>query len=233
MHYKNLTTLGTSHISRDSIQEIITTIDKVNPTIIAVELDRQRLIALLEKQKNKVSFSQILHIGVKGYLFAVIGGYVQKKLGKIVGVVPGSDMLTAVREAKKRNISLALIDQDISITLRKFSKAFTWREKWRLVVDVIRGTIFRKSEMEKLGLENFDLTKVPSKDLIRKLMLHMKKRYPSIYHVIVFERNHVMAKNLGEIMQKNERVLAVIGAGHEEEIIEIIKKMEVRKVEYV
>ena len=73
--------LGTSHISKQSVDEIKQEIENYTPDIVAVELDQQRAIALLSEQKNKVSITQILQIGVKGYLFVKIGGYVQQKLG--------------------------------------------------------------------------------------------------------------------------------------------------------
>ena len=68
----------------------------------------------------------------------MIGAGAGKKLGKMVGVAPGSEMKKAVRLAKKNKIKLALIDQDIEITLKRFSKSLTWCEKWNFSVDVIK-----------------------------------------------------------------------------------------------
>ena len=79
---------------------------------------------------------------------------------------------------------------------------------------------------EKLGIKNIDLSKVPSKKLIKKLIGIVKKKYPNVYMVLVEERNKIMAKNLSSLMRKfpEKKILAVIGAGHEDEILDLVKK---------
>jgi pheromone shutdown protein TraB len=49
----NLKIIGTSHIARQSIEEIRKTVEEFQPEIIAVELDLQRATALMQKQKTK------------------------------------------------------------------------------------------------------------------------------------------------------------------------------------
>ncbi len=225
MRYHNLTIVGTSHIARESIEEVEKEVAN-KPDLVAVELDRLRLEGLLEKKKRKVHLADIFKIGVTGYVFTLIGAWVQKKLGQVVGVMPGTEMLTAIKLAKKNNIPIALIDQDISITLRRLSAAITWKERLRFVYDIFYTVIFRKREMKRLGLEKFDLTKVPAKKLIRKLTQELKKKYPNVYKVLVEERNKVMAKNLAKLMKEdvNKKILAVVGAGHEEDLLDLIKE---------
>ena len=54
----------------------------------------------------------------------------------------------------------------------------------------------------------------------------VKQRYPSLYKVLIEERNQVIAFNLKNLMQENplSKIVAVIGAGHEEEVMSLIKK---------
>ncbi|MBW2996739.1 TraB family protein, partial [Candidatus Woesearchaeota archaeon] len=63
MHYKKLTIIGTSHIAKQSLNEIELAFQQKNPDIVAVELDRRRLHALLTEEKSKVSMSEIGRIG--------------------------------------------------------------------------------------------------------------------------------------------------------------------------
>lgn len=218
MIYKNLTVIGTSHISKESLKEVAEAIEKEKPAIVALELDRKRFFALLHKEKRGVRISDIGRIGFKGYLFALLGAWAEKKLGAIVGVQPGSEMVAAIRLAKKKKIRVALIDQDIEVTLKKFSKNLTWREKWNFIKDIFKGFFIRRR------LE-FDLNKVPSKEIIKKLTDEVKKNYPSVYRVLVSERNEFMAANLKTIIKENPKVkiVAIVGAGHEEEIIGLIE----------
>ena len=224
--YQNLTLVGTSHISQQSVQEVTQAIETIHPEIVALELDQTRFAGLLQKKKRKISFSDILKIGVKGYLFALIGAYMQKKLGKIVNMEPGSEMKVAIELARAKKMKIALVDQPIEITLKRFSQEFTWKEKFRILADIFRGIFFRKKEMQKYGVVSFDLTKVPEEKLIQKLIKQLKKRYPNIYKVLVQERNEVLAKNLSELIKREpeSKIVAVVGAGHETEIIKLIKK---------
>jgi len=221
--YKNVKLIGTSHIAKESINKITHEFSTFDPDIVCVELDNKRLQGLLSNQKADRSLSGIRKYGLQGYLFAVIGGYIQEKLGNVVGVKPGSDMLTAAKLAKQHGKQLFLVDQDIEITLRKFSKAFTWKEKFRLVWDIIRSPFSKKM--------TFDISKVPKEEVITQLMGDVKKRYPSIYNVLVDERNHIMSKNIYRIMSKNEdkKILVIIGAGHEKEMLQLIKQEDYRR----
>jgi len=228
MRYKNLTVIGTSHIAKQSLKEVESTIVGQKPDIIALELDKKRFFALMQEKQRKLKLRDIKKIGFKGLLFNIIGAWIEQKLGKLVGVRPGSEMLQAIRLAKKHKKNIALIDQDIEITLRKISTSLTWKEKFNFVVDIIKGLFFKKSELKKMGIKKIDLTKVPSQKVINKIIKVVKKRYPNFYRVLIEERNQIMASNLFNLMNLNpdKKILAIVGAGHEKEIIKIIKDTE-------
>ena len=216
-NYKNLAIIGTSHIARESIIEVKSYIEENKPEIVALELDAIRFNSLFYNKKSKNKLSDIRHIGFKGFIFNLIGAYVEKKLGKMVNVKPGSEMKAAIIAAKHVKADLALIDQDIRITLKNLSNEFTFKEKLRFLGEIIKGIFIRT----KISI---DLTKVPDKKLIKKLTDKVKRDYPSLYKVLIEDRNKIMAENLYNIMRSNKRILAVVGAGHEDEIIELVKE---------
>jgi pheromone shutdown-related protein TraB len=220
MKHKNLVLLGTSHIAKQSLKEVEEAVKKEKPDIIALELDRKRMAVLLEKEKPRLGIRDIKRIGIKGFLFSVIGAWAEKKLGEKTGVKPGSEMKKAYELANENKIGLAMIDQDIEITLRKISRRLTWKEKVNFIFDAFKAIVLKKREVI------FDLSKVPSERVIKKLTSKVKKRYPNIYHVLVEERNRIMAKNLAKICKRNpdKKILAIIGAGHEKEILELVKE---------
>jgi len=221
-HYKNLTIIGTSHISKQSLNEIKEKIEKEKPDIIAIELDKERLFSLLSKNRKKSSFSfkQVFKIGLKGFLFAWFGSFISRKLGEKTGIFPGSDMLLAFKLAMKNKIPIALIDQNINITLRKISKTFSLKEKIRFIKLLLLTPFLKKSE--KIV---FDLNKVPEEEVISFLITRLKKEFPSLYKVLVEERNLFMAKKLKTLMEKYKKVLVVVGAGHEQGIINFLQKL--------
>jgi pheromone shutdown-related protein TraB len=229
--------LGTSHIAGESVKEVKRLIGEFKPDIVAVELDHGRLMGLLQKEeeekqaklgkkkaKQRPSFYAIRKVGFKGFMFAAIASWASQKLGRLIGTEPGVEMLTAVKLAKKSNLKVALIDQDIRITLQRFSKKLSWRERWNFLADIFNSIFFRKREMKKLGLGEIDLNKVPSNEMIKKLVGRMKERYPNVYKVLVDERNKVMASNLIRIAraEPDKKILAVVGAGHEDGLVEIM-----------
>ncbi|MFQ5620749.1 MAG: TraB/GumN family protein [Candidatus Nanoarchaeia archaeon] len=221
MRLHNLTILGTSHIARQSLKEVRDAIEDDKPDVVALELDRQRFLALMSNaKKRKSSLKDIKKIGVKGFLFSIFGEWAERKLGEQVGVKPGSEMKLAGQLAAIHKIPVILIDQNIAITLKKFSKALTWKEKWNFVVDIFNAIIFRKKSIP------FDLASVPTASMVKKLTKEVKVRYPNIYYVLVEERNEIMAKRLAKLMKQdpNRNILAVMGAGHESDVIKIIKK---------
>lgn len=219
--YKNLLVVGTSHIARESVEAVKKIIQERKPNIVAVELDRKRLAAVLgQVKKRKIRLRDIRNIGIKGVLFNAFGAWVENKLGKIVDIKPGADMKAAIQAAEEIKADVALIDQDIEVTLKRISEELTWREKGRFLKEII-VSIFTKKEKRI----EFDLTKVPSADIIKKLTKKLKKTYPSLYKVLITERNEHMAKSLYKLMRerKEEKIIVIVGAGHEEDIVELIK----------
>jgi len=123
--------LGTSHIAHESVTQIQHAFKTFSPDFVALELDPNRLYALLHPHQKTPTWELIRAIGIKGYLFAQLGKLVQQKLGKAIGMQPGIDLLTAIRIARHKKIPIFLIDQDIQITLRKISQQLPWKEKFQ------------------------------------------------------------------------------------------------------
>ena len=141
-------------------------------------------------------------------------------MGKLVGVTPGSEMLAAINIANEKNIPLALIDQDIRLTLKRLSKKLTLKEKLRFVVDIFLSLFPSKNKIK------IDLRKVPSQELIKEMILKIEERYPTIYKVLIEERNKTMSSNLLRISKdiKGE-IFVIIGAGHLDGLIDQLKKV--------
>ncbi|MDP3917515.1 MAG: TraB domain-containing protein [Nanoarchaeota archaeon] len=224
--FKNIVLVGTSHISKESISLVETTIQTEKPNIIAIELDRSRFQSIISKKRQKISLVEVRKIGMKGFLFRVIGAWISQKLGKETGIVPGSEMKTAIKLAKELNISIALIDQDISITLRNISKRITWKERFMFIRDVL-ATVFTSKKQLKI-----DLNKVPSKEKISLLSKKLKKDYPTIYQALISDRDQHMSKALNKLSQENKdgKIVAVVGAGHIEGITRTLKKWSKKTV---
>jgi len=202
---ENLTIIGSSHISPESVKEIQGVLEG-EVDIVCLELDKGRFHSLLHPSDQKIRISDIRRIGFKGWLFAIIAKWGEEKLGKMVGTKPGVEMLEAIKIAQRKQIRIGLIDQEIQITLKRLSKAITWREKFRFVREIFR---FKKTIP-------FDIRTVPTEQVIETLVEEMRKKFPSVYTVLVEERNVVMARRLNKLVEDHpdEHIVAIIGAGH-------------------
>lgn len=221
MKYGNLTVIGTSHIAEASVRNVRETILAEKPAIVAVELDHARLHALLSEEKPKFSPAMIRTIGLTGFVFFAIASFLQRRLGKLIGAVPGQEMKIAVQIAQQNKTRVALIDQPLSITMGNLSRISIW-EKLKLARDLVLGSAGIGTEKMR-----FDLTKTPSSRFVEMAMKKLRERYPGLYKALVSDRNEYMARMLARIMklEPESRIVAVVGAGHEGEIVRLVKKL--------
>lgn len=206
----NIYLVGTNHVSQESVTKIKHAIDTYNPSIVCVELDKDRLAGLLTSRRSN-SPRLIFQIGIFGYLFLVIAGTIQNYIAKKLGTKPGLDMMFAIKYAREKNISVSLIDQNARITLRRFK--LTFKEIMRFIWDIVRSP-FSKSFAKELGMA--DVRGIPPQDVIVRAMKYIKKSYPSIYRVLIEERNEYMVRKIRQLQQLNpdSSIVVVIGAGH-------------------
>jgi pheromone shutdown protein TraB len=199
---------GTSHIASDDLSNIRELITQRQPDVVALELDEQRLQALLTEEQRHTPHNP----------FFLLLKKIQEFLGKQTGAMPGSDMLEAFKTAVDDDRDVALIDQDITVTLRKL-KGVSLLEKIKFVGFIVMGAVL-------FPVEQFDLQDVPDDELIHRLLLQFRVSFPQMYDVLVTERNQVMAEKLQALDQQYDHVLAFVGAGHVEGLQEQLRQVE-------
>ena len=201
---------GVSHVSEQSIELIRDRIEKDDPDIVALELDAPRLNALLS-DSNQRSDS----------LFGEIIRRFQRYIGGKTGVMPGDEMIFAYRECGRNDIEVALIDQNIQITLQRL-KQVRRKEKVKAALSIVGGLL--------LG-GKFDFKSIPEDSEIEMLLEETKDRYPEIHRVLVEERNVYMAEALKHLQRNNadKEIIAFVGAGHKEEIQRLLDERDFQK----
>lgn len=217
---KEIILIGTAHISKESVNLVEKTIEEEQPDIIGVELDSERLQQLVSGKKwEEMDIISIVKSG-KSYLFLlnILLSNMQKQLGEIVGVKPGAEMLAAIKKAGEIKKPITLLDRNVKITLKRAFALMTLKEKIKLGIGIIGG-IFKGSSGEKIDAQKIEELK--KDDLINKLMKELGKQMPSIKKVLVDERDEYIAEMIRR--SPGKKVIAVVGAGHLNGIIEIIK----------
>jgi pheromone shutdown-related protein TraB len=157
---------------------------------------------------------------------------IQRKLGKEYGVEPGSEMIAAMDEAKKHGLDVALVDRDITVTLKRAWRRMGIREKFRLTWEFLKALIGYDDE----ELEELDLKELMNQDVISALMDEFGEIAPSVTSVLIHERDEYIAKKIQDESKKG-RVVAVVGAGHLKGIKKQLDKKDLKtdlkELEYV
>ncbi len=231
--------IGTAHVSKKSIEEVIKAIEEIQPDIVAVELCPARYRALTgQGDENEIKISELLS-GSKLYLFLVqmFLAYIQKKIGNEMGVKPGSEMLAAIETAKITGAKVALVDRDIGITTQRFWSAMGFFEKVKLMSSLMPAAF-------GWGDEEIDVETITQGDIVSEMISEFRKISPKAANVLIDERDAYIARNLVQL-SKEGRVLAVIGAGHRAGIakyldypedipqIEELKEKPAKKISFV
>ncbi len=206
--------IGTMHVSPESRREVMETILRERPSAVAIELDRLRFHSLNASVKPELK--EALRLG-RGGLVQYVLAKVEEKLGEEFGMMPGGEMRGAVEAAALLGVPLYLIDEDIRLITSKLLAA-PLREKLFLLLEALAVFLPIGAVSEEGNpMEDFKL-----------MMTRFKLRYPYLFHVLVEERNEVMARNLMRIVDElltreaKPRVIAVVGLGHKSGIERIL-----------
>lgn len=209
---QSLQIIGTAHVSEKSVEKVRETILKENPDVVGVELDINRYNNLMNErngipQKKEFQIKELIK-GDNLTLFLISGflSYMQRKIGKDVGVKPGSEMLAAIDAANEVGARIALIDRDISITLNRAIGKMSFIEKMKFIYGIIASFFSKDDDIE-------DIDSITEGDALEEVMQYFQEMSPKAYDVLVTERDAYMAKMLLNIDE--EKVIAVVGAGHQ------------------
>ena len=210
---ENLKIVGTAHVSKESIDEVRETIIANPPDVVAVELDLNRYHNMLAEKNGQEKQNVNIREIIKGdklsiFLVSMFLSYLQKRIGDDLGVKPGSEMLAAIETAEEIGSKVALIDRDISLTLKRALNKMSWLEKGKFLYGIV-ASLFSKDEIE-------DIETIKDGDTLTEVMEYFKEMSPQAYDVLVTERDAYMAQRLLEI--NDENVVAVVGAGHKKGI---------------
>lgn len=200
--------VGTAHVSRESIDEAVSTIRGESPDMVCVELDEGRLQSLTnEKGWQELDISKVLREG-KGFLLLanLVLSTFQKKIGEDMGVKPGDEMKASLEAAKEAGIATALVDRPIHVTLqRAWAKNNLWG-KSKLMATLV-SSAFSDETIEESEIEN-----LKDQGAMDAMMTELATYLPTVKEVLIDERDRYLASRIWEAGGKKS--VAILGAGH-------------------
>jgi pheromone shutdown-related protein TraB len=215
---KTVILVGTAHVSQESVEIVKLVIEQEHPDGVCVELDAKRFEAI--SHPNRWESLDLKEIIRKQQLSTLMVNLVlasfQKRLGDKLGVLPGTEMLEAIRMAEKHNVPVILGDRDVRVTMRR-----AWRNTpfWRksLLVSSLMLSIFDTTEVSEDEIRN-----LKKQDVLSEMMKELGKEVPTLKVALIDERDRYLAKKIVEAPGK--RTVAVVGAGHVAGICQTIEQ---------
>lgn len=204
--------VGTAHISKDSVDLVRKVIKNEMPDCVCVELDAKRYDTLSQKKRwESLDLKEIIRKKQLSTLLInlMLASY-QKKLGDQLGVLPGTELLEAVKTAEEKGIPIALCDRDVRVTLRRAWHATSFFKKSYLLASLFAG-LFDRTEITEEKLNELKKT-----DILSELMLELGQVLPELKRVLIDERDTFLSERIKKA--EGKRIIAVVGAGHVEGI---------------
>jgi len=211
--------LGTAHVSRESVDQVVSTIREEVPDRVCIEIDAARHQSLTEKNSwESLDIYKVLRER-KGFL--LLGNLVlssfQRRIGADLGVNPGEEMLAAVTVSQELEIPFSLVDRQIHTTLRRaWSKASLWGKNKMLAA--LLGSVFSR---EKLSTEEIEALK--DQGALDNMMGELADYLPAAKAVLIDERDQYIAGKVFEA--EGNRLLVVVGAGHVPGILKWLERL--------
>jgi len=187
-------------------------IERERPDRVCIELDAQRYKALSEKTHwESLDVKHLIRDKQLAPLLAnlVLASY-QKKLGGILDVAPGTELLEAAKAAEELGIPISLCDRDVRVTLRRAWASMGFFKKSQLM-STLAVSLFETPEVDEEALR-----KLREQDVLSELMRELGEAMPTLKRTLIDERDAFLTAKMKEA--PGETVVAVVGAGHVEGI---------------
>lgn len=203
--------IGVIHTDLKSKPLVRTTINKVQPDIVFLEVGEYRLNMLQNNSRTEklfISFRErIFKLRPRGRIIHSAVS-INQMIRSIIseGVIVGNvDMLPAIKSAEKIGAEIIPIDMDQHTMMNKLGRSvfsiesllnFNPRER----IEFIRSIDFQHDITTLEGLSKIDH--------------NMSRIIPQRYKVLVTQRNNIMTENIQQSINKNDTGVAIIGALH-------------------
>ena len=205
---KQITLIGTAHVSRDSVELVKSVIAEAKPDTVCVELCESRANAI--RQKDRWQEMDIIKVIKEKKAFLLLSNLMlasfQKRIADRLEVAPGEEMIQAMASAEAVGADVHLADREIRTTLSR-----TWRSmglwgKAKLIFQLLLSM----GEVDEIS--EADVEKMKQQDMLASILDEVGKSMPQIRTSLIDERDQYLAEKIRTA--PGESIVAVVGAGH-------------------
>lgn len=205
---REIVLVGTAHVSRESVEQVVQVIREERPDRVCVEIDEGRFRSMADRSSwESLDVAKVLKEG-KGFLLLAnlaLASF-QRKLGEGLGVRPGDEMKAAVETADELAIPYSFCDREVQTTLKRaWGKCGFW-SKNKLLATLL-SSVFTTEKLEEHEIEA-----LKDKNELDGMMEELADYLPAVKETLIDERDRYLASKIWS--SRGERLVAVIGAGH-------------------
>ena len=197
--------IGVAHVLPTSAAEVGEVIKRERPDVVAVELCPIRYLALTQGEQRS-GVLDVARADPKLLLLSGLLWLLQNKFSRQTGMPAGEEMLVAIKHAREIGARIELIDRDIRLTFQRLIDLMPWRERLRLFAELLIGLL-------PIG-KPVKLERLTDEQVVNYLLEDLKRASPTIYEVLIQERDAHMASKLAMLLSESKKVVCVVGAGH-------------------
>jgi pheromone shutdown protein TraB len=205
-----ITLLGVGHVF-DLESAIRAEIHRRRPRVVGLELDPRRFAALRQRGPSR-----------GGPLAYRLLALFQRMVAGQEGTEVGQEMLQGAQAAQEVGAVVAFLDLDGAYIWRRLWSTMSTREKTKLLLGVLTGMVAGRSKVD-VELEKYSANPTGYIEIFAK-------EFPSVKRVLLDERNDHMAGALRALHAQHQEVLAIVGDGHVDGLLERLRGEAVEAV---
>lgn len=225
---KEITFIGTAHVSKKSADLVSETITTLKPDSVCIELCSKRFAIFENKEAwRQVDIFRIIKEKKSAFVLAeLILSSFYKRIGDAIGVEPGAEFRSAIQAARQENAQIILSDRALEITLKRLWRSLSFFQKVKALSSLM-SALFSNEEFSEEAIE-----KMKEEGELESALESFSNAFPEGKKSLIDERDLYLAEKIRNA--PGTKIVAVIGAGHLQGILKHIhKEIDIRPLEKV
>lgn len=208
----NITILGTAHVSRASADKVQELIQSSEFDVICIELCPSRYNTMTDPNAlAKMDLLEVIRSGKASMVTAslALGSY-QQRMAEQLGIEPGLEMKTAIKQANDKDLPIELIDREVGTTLKRVYHNVPFWKRLYIVAGLLTSVVSRETVSEE------EIEKLKSGDLLETTFAQFSEDANDLFVPLIDERDRYMSAKLLKAIEAHpgKNLLAIVGAGH-------------------
>ena len=217
---KDIYLVGTAHVSKESVEDVKTSVGLIKPDTICIELCEARYRAMTngDSWRRMDIFKVIKEKKTLFVLAQLMLASFYRKIGEKLGVQPGAEMMEGITQARETGAHLVCADRNVEITLKRVWRYLNFWNKVKMLGQLMGGILVSED------IDEATIEEIKQQDQMEEMMKSLAHSFPEVKRRLIDERDIYLAQKIRSA--PGDTLVAVVGAGHVPGIVEHIQQEE-------